>query len=96
MVPPLSVTRPTASLKLTRSKVPPLTVTAPFESALLAPYLSVPALTVVRPVYKFAPDNIKVPAPTFVSAPVVLVLAPEIVNVLAVTSMEEIVPVDKV
>jgi hypothetical protein len=61
------------------------------DNALLTPYCSVPALTVVKPVYKFAPERISVPAPAFVSAPVVLVLAPEIVKVLAVTSNDEVV-----
>ena len=44
------------------------------------------------------PDKVKVPAPVLVSAPVVLVLAPEIVKVVpdAVTSIVLVVPAVKV
>jgi hypothetical protein len=50
---------------------------------------------VVVPVYRFTPDNVSVPAPAFVKAPVVLAAAPEIVSAL-VTSIVEVVPVVKV
>lgn len=60
------------------SKAAPLAIVMLLEllSALLAVKLKVPALTVVAPLYKFAPDKINVPLPVFVNAPVVLVLAP--------------------
>ena len=54
--------------------------------------LSTPTLIVVTPVYKFVPDNVSMPLPIFVRAPVVLVLAPEIVKLFVVTSMDEVVP----
>ena len=55
--------------------------------------LKVPALIVVTPVYAFAPDNVSVPLPIFVSPPVVAALAPLIVRLVAavVTSIELVV-----
>ena len=44
--------------------------------------LNVPALTVVKPVYALAPDNVRVPLPVFVNAPDVLALAPDIVKLV--------------
>jgi hypothetical protein len=52
----------------------PLTVVA-FET----PHLMVPALTVVLALYVFAPDNVQVPDPLFVSVPVPL-MTPEAVT----------------
>ena len=68
------------------------------ENALLIPHFRVPALTVVVPVYKLFPERVKMPEPIFVRAPVVLVLAPEIVRVVPefVISMVEVVPAVKV
>ena len=73
-------------------KIPPFKATGPLAITLEVPKVRVPSLMLVRPVYKFAPENISVPAPVFVTAPVVLVLAPDMVSVLAVTSMVEVVP----
>jgi hypothetical protein len=96
IVPLIKVTKPTASEKFAISNVPPDTVTAPFESALLIPYLSMPALIVVIPVYKFSPESTNTPSPYFVSAPEALALAPEIVSVLLTTSIMDVVAAVKV
>ena len=50
IVPLLRVTTPTVSEKEAISRVPPETVIFPEDRTLLAPYRSVPALTVVKPV----------------------------------------------
>ena len=55
--------------------------------------LKVPFVILVAPVYKLAPERTKIPAPVLVNAPVVLVLAPEMVKVLVLTSIVEVVPV---
>ena len=95
VTPLFTVKAPMLSENPFRSYVPPsLTVTAPVDNALAAPYCNAPALIVVRPVYKFAPDSFSVPVPAFVNAPVVFVLAPVIVSVLAAvaTFTVEVVP----
>jgi hypothetical protein len=66
IVPLESVTAPTVSLYAPTFNTPPDTVTGPLESALAMPYDSVPALTVVVPVYVFAPDRVIVPVPVLV------------------------------
>lgn len=85
-----------ALLKLISSAAPLATVILLLLfNALLAAKLKVPAFTVVAPLYKLAPDKIKLPLPALIKAPVVLVLAPEIVKSLVV-SIVLVVPVVKV
>ncbi len=72
-------------------------VTAPVPSVPVVPPLptcSVPARMVVAPVLAFAPVKVSVPAPSLVKAPVVAVLAPAIVRLVAAfaTSIELVVP----
>ena len=74
----------------------PSTVTPPLLSALLAPYSSVPSLTVVNPVYPLVPLSVSVPVPIFVKPPVVTAAAPDIVRLFVVMSRVEVVPAVKV
>ena len=60
-----------------KSHVPPLTVTVPLPTGplvmlpdVLTPAMSVPAFTVVPPLYVLAPLKVSVPAPVLVTAPV--------------------------
>src|SRR5581483_3887784 len=48
--------------------VPALTVNVPVPSALLLLMLSVPAESVVPPLYEFAPESVRAPAPLLVTA----------------------------
>ena len=74
--------------------VPPATLRLPaIELAAVVLRLSVPALTVVNPVYEFAPAKVNMPAPSLVSAPLVAAPAPVSVRLLAVTSIVDVVPV---
>src|SRR3546814_17858054 len=64
---PLPPSAPTVLLKPARSSVAPaLTVIPPvvLPNACVDPACSVPALTVVRPVYLFVPESTNVPAPS--------------------------------
>ena len=83
------------SLLLFKSNVAPLaTDTAVAPNALFAPNFNVPAFIVVAPVYELVPDNINVPEPILVSAPVVEAAEPVTVNTVApvLTSIELVVP----
>ena len=77
---------------------PDVTLTPPatVPSAVLLAARKAPALIVVRPVYRLAPESTKLPDPAFVRAPEVLVLAPDIVKVFAATSMVPVVVAVKV
>ena len=50
-----------------------------------APLFKVPAFLYVIPVCRFVPVNVSVPVPSFVNPPVVFVVAPLTVSVVAVT-----------
>ena len=69
---PAPASEPTVSLKPFMSRMP-VTVSA-LASAITsaAPSCSVPAVTVVAPVYVFAPERVSVPAPSLVSASVLV------------------------
>ncbi len=87
----------TASALLRLNTRVAMSVTAPVPSVPVAPPLpicSVPSLRVVMPELRFAPVKISVPLPSLVRAPVVAVLAPLIVRLVAavVTSIELVVP----
>ena len=58
------------------------------------PTCRVPARMVVAPVFALAPVSVSVPSPSLVSAPVVLVLAPLMVRLVAAlaTSIALVVP----
>jgi hypothetical protein len=88
---------PTVSLWDARFHVAPDETVTAEASAITsdAPLSNVPALTVVEPVYAFAPLNSRIPLPYFVNEPFVAALAPDIVSVVPgnVTSIDEEVPV---
>ena len=72
-----------------------IVVEAVVPKALEFPSCKIPALTVVKPLYKFVPDHTNVPAPDLVMAPVVDVLAPLHVKVLAAILMVDVVALVK-
>ena len=75
------------------SKVP--VAETPFEDEIepLPDKASVPALIVVAPVYVFAPDNVSVPVPTFVSPPPKLITPEYVVELLSLPTVNTAVPV---
>jgi hypothetical protein len=82
--------------------VPPFAVNVPLLLKLPAKFVvpedavSVPALIVSPFKVISVAAKLSVPLPIFVSEPVVAGIAPEIVRVFVVTSMDEVVPADKV
>ena len=70
MTPPVPPMPPTKALKALRSTVPPLTARKPAGPARAtgSPSLRVPELTMVPPVWVFAPERVSVPVPARVSA----------------------------
>jgi hypothetical protein len=86
VIEPAPAIEPTVSLRLAKSSVAPdATVTADeFEIRSSDPLIaSVPAEMVVAPVYVFVAVNVNVPAPVLVRPPVVVPMAPLIVDVPA-------------
>ena len=74
----------------------PLLLKLPAKFVVPEDAVSVPALIVSPFKVISVAAKLSVPLPIFVSEPVVAGIAPEIVRVFVVTSMDEVVPADKV